>query len=72
MIPTEYFKKIKGTNGVWEIRIKIGTNIYRVFSFFDHDKLIILANGFKKKTQKTLRNEIKKAESIKRAYFYEK
>jgi phage-related protein len=72
IIPQEYFKRLTGTDGIWEIRIKLGSNIYRVLCFFDKDQLIILENGFQKKTQKTPRNEIKKAERIKKEYFDEK
>lgn len=59
-------------NQLYEIRVKYGTDIYRLFSFFDNEKLIIIANGFQKKTQKTPRNEIKKAKRIREEYFNEK
>ncbi|GLR15995.1 type II toxin-antitoxin system RelE/ParE family toxin [Portibacter lacus] len=72
MVPTDYFQRMANTDGIWEIRVKLGSNIYRIFCFFDEDQLIILENGFQKKTQKTPRNEIKKAERIKKEYFNEK
>jgi phage-related protein len=57
-IPEKYFKHLTGTDGLFEIRVEVGSDIYRVFSFFDKGQLIILANGFQKKTQKTPKNEI--------------
>jgi len=71
-IPQKYFKHIINSNGIYEIRIEVGSNIYRVFSFFDEDKIVILLNGFQKKTQKTPKNQIKQAEKLKKEYFYEK
>lgn len=61
-----------GTNGIYEIRVEVGSDIYGVFSFFDKGNLVILANGFQKKTQKTPKNEIKLAEKLKKEYFDEK
>jgi phage-related protein len=72
IVPTEYFKHIETTDGLYEIRVKQGTDIFRIFSFFDEGKLIVLANGFQKKSQKTPRQEIEKAEKIKAEYFAEK
>jgi phage-related protein len=46
-------------SGLYEVRIDVGSDIYRVFSFFDKGKLVILINGFQKKTQKTPKKEIK-------------
>jgi phage-related protein len=43
-----------------------------VFSFFDEGNLVILLNGFQKKTQKTPKNEIELAEKLKKEYFDEK
>ncbi|MBX2937837.1 MAG: type II toxin-antitoxin system RelE/ParE family toxin [Saprospiraceae bacterium] len=45
--------------------------MYRVFSFFDKGNLIVLINGFQKKTQKTPKNEIELAEKLKKQYFDE-
>ncbi len=69
IVPEEYFKHIESTDGLYEIRVKQGSDIYRIFSFFDEGKLVILANGFQKKTPK---QEIEKAEKIKFEYFAEK
>lgn len=71
-VPTKYFEHITGTDGIYEIRVEVGSNIYRVFSCFDAGKLIILFNGFQKKTQKTPKNEIELAEKLKKEYFDEK
>ena len=58
-----------GSSGLFEIRVEVGSDIFRVFSFFDKGKLIILVNGFQKKTQKTPINEIELAEKLKKQYF---
>ncbi len=71
-IPTDYFKHIEGTEGIYEIRIQQGSNILRIFCFFDEGKLVVLANGFQKKTQKTPKSEIDKALKIKKEYDTEK
>ena len=71
-VPIEYFKKLTGTDGIWEIRVKHSSNAYRILCFFDGGKLIVLENGFRKKTQKTPKSEIEKAERIKKQYFDEK
>ena len=71
-VPAKYFKHIEGSSGLYEIRVEVGSDIYRVFSFFDKGQLIILLNGFQKKTQKTPKNEIEMAEKLKKQYFDEK
>lgn len=71
-VPEKYFKHITGSNGIYEIRIEVGSDIYRVFSFFDKGKLVILLNGFQKKTQKTPKSEIELAEKLKKQYHDEK
>ena len=68
-IPTNYLKQITGTNGLYEARILLGTDIWRVFCFFDKGKLVILLNGFQKKTQKTPKNEIEKAINLMKEYY---
>ena len=67
-VPEIYLKHIESTNGLYEIRIKHASDIYRIFCFFDHGKLIIIANGFNKKTTKTPRKEIELALKIKAEY----
>jgi phage-related protein len=71
-VPQDYLKHIEGTNGLYEIRVQHGSDIFRIFCCFDKGKLIILFNGFQKKTQKTPTNEIEKALIIKREYENEK
>lgn len=71
-IPEVYLKHIEGTNGLYEIRIQFASEIFRLFCFFDEGNLIILANGFQKKTQKTPQNEIAKALKIMEEYYDEK
>jgi len=71
-IPEKYFKHIEGTSGLYEMRIKLGSNIYRIFCFFAEGRLVILLNGFQKKSEKTPRTEIKKAERLKQKYYEEK
>ena len=71
-IPETYLKHIKNTEGLYEIRVQQGSDIFRIFCFFDQGQLIILANGFQKKTQKTPKKEIEKAIKIKNEYESEK
>ncbi len=67
-----YLKHIEGTDGLYEIRLQLGSDILRIFCFFDSGKLIIIINGFQKKTQKTPKQEIVKALKIKQDYENEK
>ena len=67
-IPETYLKHLENTDGLYEIRVKQGSDIFRIFCFFDKGKLIILANGFQKKEQKTPKKEIEKALKIKKEY----
>ena len=71
-VPSNYLKHIVGTDGLYEARIQLGSNIWRVFCFFDGDKLVVLINGFQKKTQKTPKNEIEKALKIMAEYYEQK
>lgn len=71
-VPEKYFSHMTGSSGLFEIQVEVGSNIYRVFSFFDEGKLIVLVNGFIKKTQKTLKKEMELAEKLKKQYFDEK
>lgn len=59
-IPAEYFKHMEGTDGLYEMRVSQGSDIFRIFCFFDQRKVIVLANGFQKKTQKHLSQKSKK------------
>ena len=63
---------MKDTGGLYEARIKLGSNIWRVFCFFDKGKMVILLNGFAKKTQKTPQKEIDKAIRLMKQYYLDK
>ncbi len=69
-IPTTYLKHIE--DGIYEVRVKLGSNIYRVMAFFDDKKLVITINGYHKKTQKTPKSVISKAKNIRKEYYEEK
>ncbi|MGM0579587.1 MAG: type II toxin-antitoxin system RelE/ParE family toxin [Bacteroidota bacterium] len=71
-VPETYLKPIKTKKGLYEARIQLGSNIWRVFCFFDKGQLVILLNGFQKKSQKTPQKEIEKASKLMDAYFEEK
>jgi phage-related protein len=71
-VPETYLKHLENTDGLYEIRIQQGSDIFRIFCFFDQGQLIILTNGFQKKTQKTPKKEIEKAIKIKNEYENEK
>ncbi len=64
-VPSLYFKKLVSSDGIWECRIKHGSNIYLIFCFMFKNSNIVLTHGFIKKTQKTPINEIEKAEKYK-------
>ena len=67
-VPEQYLKHIEGTD-LYEIRVILGSNIFRIFCFFDKGRLVVLLNGFQKKTQKTPKREIEKALNLKRQYY---
>jgi len=67
-VPETYLKYIEDTDGLYEIKVQFGSDIFRIFCFFDKGKLVILANGFQKKTQKTPKQEIELALKIKAEY----
>jgi len=69
VVPEKYLKHLTNTDGLWEIRVSAGNGIYRIFCFFDKGNIIILLTGFQKKTQKTPKREIKKAEKLKKEYY---
>jgi phage-related protein len=71
-VPAQYFTKMPNTEGLWEVRVKAGTNIFRFLGFFDGRKLVVLSHAFQKKTQKTPRQAIRLAEERKRDYFRRK
>jgi phage-related protein len=63
-VPEKFLKHITAANGIYEIRIEYQSNIYRIFCCFDKGKLVVLFNGFQKKTQKTPSKEIIKAQNL--------
>lgn len=71
-IPSTYLKYIEGTNGLFEVRVQLGNNIFRIFCFFDGNKFVILLTGFQKKTQKTPPTEIDRAIKLMNEYYEEK
>lgn len=69
VIPSQYFKHIENAKGLYEIRVEYSGNIYRIFCCFDKGQIVILFNGFKKKSQKTPQQEIEKAKVLMKEYF---
>ena len=69
-IPVKFFKHLE--HGIYEIRIELKGDIYRVFSFFDDNKLVVLLHGIQKKSQKTPRKEIERAKRLRRDYYESK
>jgi len=67
-VPETYLKHIENTDGLYEIRVQLGSDIFRIFCFFDQGQLVVVAHGFKKKTQKTPKQEIEMALKIKAEY----
>lgn len=72
IVPKQYFKKLKSTDDIWEVRIIFSSDIFRLLGFFEKNGNFIVTNGFIKKTQKTPEKEIKIAEERKRNYFERK
>lgn len=68
-IPDKFIKHIQGTDGLYEIRVESGNNIFRIFCCFDKGNIVVLFNAFQKKSQKTPKQEIKLAEKLKQEYF---
>lgn len=72
VVPKQYFKKLKNTDDIWEIRITFSGDIFRILGFFESNNNFVLTNGFIKKSQKTPQSEINLAEERKRNYFERK
>lgn len=72
IVPDKYFKHMEGSEGLFELKVKVGSDIFRIFCFFDEGNLTMLANGFQKKTAKTPRQELDRATQIQREYYNEK
>ena len=71
-VPVKFLKHIEGTKGLYEIRIEAGSNIFRILCCFDKGKIVVLFNGFQKKSQKTPLQEIELALKLMSEYFYQK
>jgi len=71
-VPVTYLKYVEGTNGLFEVRIQLGSDIFRIFCCFDGNRLVVLFSGFQKKTQKTPQKEIDRAVKIMNEYFNDK
>ena len=54
-IPTKYLKHMESTDGLYEMRITLGSDIFRVFCFFDKGRLVVLLSGFRKRRRKPLK-----------------
>lgn len=68
-IPEKFLKHIEGTDGLFEIRIEVASDIFRVFCCFDKGNVVVLFNAFQKKSQKTPKQQIELAEKLKKEYF---
>ena len=71
-VPKNYLKSISGVRGLYEVRIQLGSDIWRVFCFFENERLVILLNGFVKNSQKTPKEEIKLATDLMKRYHEDK
>ncbi|MBK7391148.1 MAG: type II toxin-antitoxin system RelE/ParE family toxin [Bacteroidetes bacterium] len=65
-VPKKFLDHITGTDGIYEIRVAVGNDIFRIFCCFDKGNLVVLFNGFQKKTQKTPKQDLEIAEKLKR------
>jgi phage-related protein len=68
-VSKKFLDHMEGSDGLYEIRIEVGSNIFRIFCCFDEGKVVVLFNGFQKKTQKTPKNVIEKANKLMQEYF---
>lgn len=71
-VPEKFLKHLTDTDGLYELRIKSSSNIFRIFCFFDAGQLVVLLSGFQKKTDRTPRTELQKALTLKAKYFQQK
>ncbi|HZX48356.1 MAG TPA: type II toxin-antitoxin system RelE/ParE family toxin [Nitrospirota bacterium] len=68
IVPSSYLKKLTGTEEIWECRIVFGSNAYRIFCFFIENSVVVLTHGFTKKSQKTPKTEIERAEAYRKDF----
>ena len=67
-LPSQYFKKLTGSEEIWECRVQIQSKAYRIFSFFPDGDTLVLTHGYSKKSQKIDAKQIKLAENYRRDY----
>ena len=67
-VPSQYFTKLENTDGIWEVRVQVGGDIFRILGFLQGNNIVLLTNAFQKKTQKTPQQEIELAQQRKRDY----
>ena len=72
VLPANYFKKLHGSDVIWECRVQFGSAAYRIFCFFAGRSVVILTHGMRKKVQKTPRREIERAEDSRKDYLRRK
>jgi phage-related protein len=72
IVPEKYFRHLESTKGLFELRVQVGSNIFRIFSFFDSSNTIILLNGFQKKSNKAHKREIEKAKQLRQKFYEDK
>jgi len=61
-VPSQYLKKLSGTEDLWEVRVQHGGDTFRLIGFFEERRLLVLTSGFAKKAEKIPRQEIALAE----------
>lgn len=71
-IPIKFFKKLKGSDNIYEIRVEVQSNTYRTFCCFDGNNVVVLFNSIHKKSERTPKTELRKAEKLRKDYFNEK
>lgn len=71
-VPKQYFKKLVSTDDIWEVRVNVGRDTFRLLSFFDGPQLVVLTHAFAKQTRKIPRSDIRIAEQRKQDYFRRK
>ena len=53
-VPEKFLKHVEGTKGLYEVRVEIGNDIFRIFCCFDKGQIIVLFNDFRKSHKKHL------------------
>jgi phage-related protein len=71
-VPSQYFKKLTGSEEIWECRVQVQSKAYRIFSFFSKGDSLVLTHGYSKKSKKTDAKQVKRAENYRRDYLAQK